>query len=215
MGWPQDMRHLLATALMLCVAIPAASQQRCTPLQVDVAKDKSSASASSSANLLKSADSIGTQASRLLREAQEQLEKAKPPEGKGCSANCAVVNQTPLVTLSVVPSAFLKKYADAEKCEALLKQTSNRPFKFGPHRAHSEKELTAWLSDVSRGKGRDGTALYAKCDGRCSPRYSMDVARDRDGFVANLEVVCGPARDKRANSYNISSGYRWACQRKG
>jgi hypothetical protein len=207
-------RQLLAAAFMLCVAIPAGSQQRCAPLHVDVAKDKGTASASSSANIVKSADSIGAQASRLLREAQEQLGKAKPPpEGKGCSANCAT--QPALITLSVVPSAFLKKYADAEKCEGLLKQTSSRPFKFGPHRARSEKELTAWLSEVSRGKGRDGTALYAKCDGRCSPRYFMDVARDGDVFVANLEVVCGPARDKTNNSYNISSGYRWACQRKG
>ena len=199
---------------MLCVAIPAASQQRCAPSHIDVAKDKGTASASSSANLLKSADSVGAQASLLLRKAQEQRGKAKPPEGKACSANCAV-RQTALVTLRVVPKTFLKKYADAEKCEGLLKQTSSRPFKFGPHRARSEKELTAWLSDVSRGKGRDGTALYAKCDGRCSPRYFMDVARDGDGFVANLEVVCGPARDKTDNSYDISSGYRWACQRKG
>jgi hypothetical protein len=209
------MRQLLATAFMLCIAIPAGSQQRCAPLHVDVAKDKGTASASSSANLLKSADSIGAQISGLLGEAQKQLGKAKPPDGKACSANCALVKQPALITLSVVPSAFLKKYADAEKCEGLLKQTSSRPIKFGPHRARSEKELTAWLSDVSRGKGRDGTALYAKCDGRCSPRYFMDVARDGDGFVANLEVVCGPARDKTDNSYDISSGYRWACQRKG
>jgi len=207
-------RQLLATAFMLCVAIPAVSQQRCAPLHIDVARDKGIASASSSANLLKSADSISAQASLLLRKAQEQLGKAKPPESKACSANCSV-SQPPHIMLSVVPNAFLKKYADAEKCEGLLKQTSSRPYKFGPHRARSEKELTAWLSDVSRGKGRDGTALYAKCDGRCSPRYFMDVARDGDGFVANLEVVCGPARDKTDNRYDISSGYRWACQRKG
>jgi len=200
---------------MLCVAIPAESQQHCAPLHVDVAKDTGTASASSSANLLKSADSVGAQASQLLRNAQQQLGKAKPPDGKTCSANCALVRQPALVTLSVVPKTFLKNYADAEKCERLLKQTSSRPFKFGPHRARSEKELTAWLSDVSRGKGRDGTSLYAKCDGKCSPRYLMDVIRDGDGFVANLEVVCGPARDKTDNSYAISSGYRWACQRKG
>ena len=208
------MRQLLAV-LMLCVAIPAWSQQRCAASHVDVPKDRGVASASSGANLRKSPDSLGVQVARFLREAEEQLAKAKPPNGQGCSTGCTQVGKPPLVTLSVVPTTFLRKYADADKCDALLKQTSTDPLKFGPHRAPSEKELTAWLSDVSRGKGRDGAALYDKCDGRCSPRYFMDVSRDGAGFVANLEVVCGPARDKTNNTYNISSGYRWACQGKG
>jgi hypothetical protein len=207
------MRQLLAV-LMLCVAISASAQQRCAFSHVDVSKERGTASASSSSNLLNSSDSIGVQVSRLLREAQEQLGKVHPPDGKACS-DCTLVSGNALVTLSVVPTAFLKKYPDAEKCEGLLKQTSSQPFKFGPHRARSEKELTAWLTDVSRGKGRDGTTLYAKCDGKCSPRYFMDVARDSDGLVANLNVVCGPARDKKNNTYAISSGYRWICQGKG
>jgi hypothetical protein len=200
---------------MLCVAIPAWSQQRCSPTHVDVARDRATASASSGANLRKSADSIGVQVSRLLREAQEQLANAEHPDGKACSTGCPLVGQPTLVTLSVIPAAFLKQYADADKCEKLLKQTSTDPFKFGPHRARSEKELTDWLSDVSRGKGRDGATLYAKCDGKCSPRYFMNVSRDGDGFVANLEVVCGDARDKKDNRYAVSSGYRWACRAKG
>jgi len=208
------MKHLLAL-LMLCIATPAWCQQPCAPSYVDVPKDKGIARASSSANLVKSDDSIGVQVPRLLREAQEQLAKAEPPDRKVCSSACPVVGQPALVTLSVVPTTFLKKYADADKCEGMLKRTSTQPFKFGPYRAHSEKELTAWLTDVSRGKGRDGTTLYAKCDGKCSPRYFMDVARDGDGFVANLKVVCGPARDKKDNTYAISSGYRWACKARG
>ena len=117
--------------------------------------------------------------------------------------------------MSVVPSKFLSGYADSQKCEELLKQTSSRPLRFGPRRARSEKELTAWLSDVSRGNGQDGALLYEKCSGKCSPRYFMDVAQDGDGLVANLDVVCGPARDKTDNTYAVSSGYRWACRAKG
>jgi hypothetical protein len=207
------MKQLLPI-LMLCVATPAWSQQPCAPSHIDVPKDKRTASASSSANLVKSDKSIAVQVSRLLREAQEQRPKVKPPDRKVCSSACPVVGESALVTLSVIPTTFLEKYADADKCERMLKRTSTQPFKFGPHRARSEKELTAWLTDVSRGRGRDGKTLYAKCDGKCSPRYFMDVARDGDGFVANLEVVCGPARDKTDNTYDISSGYRWACQGK-
>jgi hypothetical protein len=184
-------------------------------MHVDVPKDRGVASASSSANLLKSADSIEVQVARLLREAQEQLAKAAAPDGKACSADCPHVGQPVLVTLSVVPKAFLKQYADAGKCDLLLKETSADPLHFGPHRARSEKELTAWLSDLSRGRGQDGAALYARCDGRCSPRYFMDASQDSDGFVANLNVICGPARDKTNNTYDVSSGYRWTCHGKG
>jgi hypothetical protein len=102
---------------------------------------------------------------------------------------------------------------DAQKCEELLKDTSNRPLRFGPHRAQSEKELTAWLSDVSRGSGKDGALLYEQCSGKCSPRYFMDVVPDGKGFVANLNVVCGPARDKADNTFALSSAYRWLAVR--
>jgi hypothetical protein len=59
---------------------------------------------------------------------------------------------------------------------------------------------------VSRGNGKDGALLYDKCSGKCSPRYFMEVAQDGEGFVANLDVVCGTARDKADNTFAIASG---------
>ncbi len=208
------MRRFL-TVLVLCVAMPAWSQQRCAPNHIDVPKERVSATANSAANLRKSPESLRAQLSRLLGNAQEQVAEAKPPSGEACSPSCRVVEQPARIVVSVVPNKFLSSYADAQKCEELLQQTSNHPLRFGPRRAGSEKELTAWLSDVSRGNGQDGALLYDKCSGKCSPRYFMDVAQDGDGFVANLNVVCGPARDKTDNTYAVSSGYRWGCRAKG
>jgi hypothetical protein len=201
--------------LLLCVAMPAWPQQRCAPNHIDVPKERASATANAGANLRKSPESVRAQLSRLLGNAREQVAEAKPPTGKACSASCRVVGEPAHIVVSVVPKKFLSGYADAQKCEELLKQTSSRPLRFGPRRAQSEKELTAWLSDVSRGTGKDGALLYDKCSGKCSPRYFMDVIQDGEGFVANLNVVCGPARDKTDNTFAISSAYRWACRAKG
>jgi hypothetical protein len=201
--------------IVLCIAFPAWSQQRCAPEHIDVPKERASATANSGANLRKSPESVTAQLSRLLGNAREQVADAKPPTRKACSASCRAVGQPAHIVVSVVPKKFLSDYADAHKCEELLKQTSSSPLRFGPHRARSETELTSWLSEVSRGNGKDGALLYDKCSGKCSPRYFMDVAPDGEGFVANLSVVCGPARDKEDNTFAIASAYRWACQAKG
>ena len=207
------MKRLLAVLVFLCVALPAWSQQRCAPNHIDVPKEHASATANSGANLRNSPESLRAQLLRLLGNARERVAEAKPP--KACSPSCRVAGRSAHIVVSVVPEKFLSGYADAQKCEELLKQTSSRPLRFGPRSARSEEELTAWLSDVARGNGRDGALLYDKCSGKCSPRYFMDVAQDGDGFVANLNVVCGPARDTTDNTYAVSSGYRWACRATG
>lgn len=80
--------------LVLCVAIPAWSQQRCAPEHIDVAKERASATANSGANLRKSPESLRAQLSRLLGNARERVTEAKPPTGKACSASCRVVGKT-------------------------------------------------------------------------------------------------------------------------
>ncbi len=198
-----------AAALALCMGIPAWSQQPCTPDHVDLPKEQTTASAGVLSNLSKSRGSLRSEISRLLGNAREQVAQVKPT-GNACSSACRMV--TPAhIQFRVAPNKFLESYADFDKCEKLEKQTSSQPLRFGPHRAGSMDELAGWLSDVSQGDGQDGAALYQKCGGKCSPRYSMDVIPDADRFVATLEVVCGRARDKKDNSFTITSSYRWAC----
>lgn len=206
-----DMQRLLA-ALVLCMMVPASAQPRCASDSVDVPKDRASATANSGANLRKAPGSLRVELSRLVGDAQKEVKQVKPPSGNACSSRCRVVKEPAHILVSVVPNKFLKSYGEAQKCEGRLKQTSTRPLRFGPRHAKSEDELATWLSDVSQGHGEDGTVLYKECDGKCSPRYFMDIAQDGNGFVGNLSVVCGPARDKEDNTYTISTGYRLACE---
>ena len=199
-----------AAALILCQGIPAWPQQLCVPDHVDLPKEQATASAALLSNLSKSRGSLRSELSRLLGDAREQVAQAKPA-GNACSPTCRLVTPAHIL-FRVAPNKFLDSYADFDKCEKLQKQTTSQPLKFGPHRAGSMDELAGWLSDVSQGEGRDGAVLYQKCGGKCSPRYSMDVASDAGQFVATLEVVCGHARDKKDNRYSIASSYRWACE---
>jgi len=205
------MRPVFAV-LAVFVPVAAWSQQPCSPDHVDVIENHASATANYGENLRKSPGSLRAEVSRLAGKAEDEAAKADPASGNACSSSCPVVQEPAHILLSIVPNKFLSGYDEEQKCEELMKQTSSRPLRFGPRRARTEKEVGAWLSDVSQGHGEDGTVLYSKCSGKCSPRYLLDVARDGDGFVANLDVVCGPARDKTDNTYAVSSGYRWACR---
>ena len=199
-----------AAALALCLANQAWAQQSCTPENVDLPKEQSTASAGLLANASNSRGSLRSELSRLLGNANKQIAQAKPP-ANACSPACRA--KTPAhISFKVTPNKFLESYGDFDKCEKLEKQTTNQPLRFGPHRAETMDELAGWLSEVSQGDGPDGEVLYEKCGGKCSPRYSMDVASDAGKLVATLAVVCGHARDKKDNRYKIASGYRWACE---
>ena len=204
------MKRLLPM-LAVFASVPVWPQQQCTPDRVDVIAGQANATADSAQNLRKAPGSLRAEVPRLAKKAQEAAAKSKPPGGNACSPGCSSAEGPAHIFLSIIPNKLLSGYADERKCEELLKQTTSHPLKF-THRAQSEKELCTWLSDVSQGHGDDGTALYNKCSGRCSPRYFTDVFQDGNGFVAYLDVVCGLARDKTDNTYAVSSGYRSACQ---
>jgi hypothetical protein len=204
------MKRLFALLAVLASA-PVWPQQRCAPDHVDVIQDHVSATADPGQNLRKSPGSLRAEVSRLGKKVLDEAATSSSPNGNACSPSCSVVEGSAHALFSIVPNKVLNGYADERKCEELLKQTTSHPLKFS-HSARSEKELGVWLSDVSKGRREDGAALYNKCGGRCSPRYFADVVQDGSGFTVNLDVVCGPARDKEDNTYGVSSGYRWACR---
>lgn len=203
------MRYLVA-AVGLCLCARAASV--CNPDYVEVLKERANATAGSMANLRGAPGSLKAQLSRLLKDAQEGVTRVAPPTtGNACAENCTVFG-APRITITVVPNKLLWHYADAEKCVQRLTQTALEPLKFGPRRVKSESELGEWVAEVAQGHGQEGALLYKKCDGRCSPRYFVDAAREGNELVASISVVCGPARDKDDNTYTVLSGYRWACR---
>jgi len=200
----------LMAALTLCVCADGWSQSICDPDHVDVPKERASATADSMANLRGTPGSLKAELSRLLNDAKDGATRATPPTGESCPQSCTVVGP-PRVTVAVTPNKLLKNYKNAEKCAQHLTQTSHQPLRFGPRRFKSESELGQWIAEVSRGRGKDGALLYQKCNGKCSPRYFIDAAREGNGLEASMSVVCGPARDKDDNTYTVLSGYRWGC----
>jgi len=199
----------LIAALAWYAAVPAWSQEPCSPAHVDLPRTQASATAKSLANILKSQGSVRAEVTGQLRNARDGAALVRPPEN-ACSHLCRV-DQPPQILLTIAPQKLLAAYADADKCEELLRQTSSHPLSFGPRHASSADELAGWITDLSQGRGPDGKVLYNQCDGTCSPRYSARITQDSDGLVATLDVVCGPARDRNDNMYNVASAYRWAC----
>lgn len=193
----------------MCWAVSGWSQAPCAPEHVDLPRMQAAATAKSLANILRSQGSVRAEIAGQLRDASKGATQAKPP-ADACSHLCRV-GQRAQILLTIAPQKVLTEYADASICEERLRQTSNQPLRFGPHHARSTDELAAWFSDVSLGRGQDGQALYKQCQGSCSPRYSARITPEGEGFVATLDVVCGPARDRDDNMYSVSTGYRWAC----
>src|SRR5262249_49321509 len=150
-------------ALAMNAAVSAWCREPCTPTYVDLPKAQASATAKSLANILRSQGSVRAEVIGQLRNARDGGAQVRPPDD-GCPGSCRV-GEPPQILLTIAPKKFLEVYADAHKCEARLKQTSNQPLKFGPHRARSTDELAAWISDLSQGRGPDGRALYDFCDG--------------------------------------------------
>lgn len=199
----------LILALVSYGAVSAWSQEPCTPTHVDLPRTQASATAKSLANILKAQGSVRAEVTGQLRNARNDAALVRPPE-EACSRQCRV-GEPPQILLTITPLKFLDTYADANKCQQRLRQTSNQPLRFGPRHARSTDELAAWISDLTQGRGPDGKVLYNQCDGSCSPRYSARVTQDGDGLVATLDVVCGPARDRDDNMYSVASAYRWSC----
>lgn len=201
---------LILLALARSAESSAPTQRTCSPAYVDEPKGRTVATANPVLNVMGVRGSLRAESLRLLREAHESLVKAIPASS-ACPAGCRIAG-TARVVLSAVPNKLLTSYDDFQKCANHMLQTSSRPLRFGPHRARSAGDLNSWLSEVSQGNGKDGSALYRQCDGLCSPRYSMEVVQEGGEFVASLDVVCGHARDTNDNMYTVSTRYRWACE---
>ncbi len=195
-------------------ATPLACELRsaCEPDHVDTPRAQVLATANVVLNLVKAHGTVRAESVRLPRAAYGQRFQALPPL-EGCSATCRA-SSAGRVRLNAVPNKFLTSDPDVARYAKQLLSTSEQPLIFGPHEARSVDELSAWLFEVLKGEGKDGIELYRKCDGTCSPRYSMELREDAGGFAATLSVVCGHARDRADNSYTISSAYRFACESK-
>ncbi len=181
----------------------------CAAFRVEVPVASAVATAAVLPNLLNSGKSVRAESSRLLSEAGATIEKAVPPDGI-CPADC-VPGERPRVIFRSEPRSVLGSYQHSDRCGALLEETSQQPLEFERRTFDSADALSTWVEEFARGKGSEGQALYDRCEGKCSPRYEWTIARDGELFVLDTRVVCGHARDRSDNEYELSYGLLWTC----
>lgn len=203
---------LVVAALLF--GVPAATTSdpqgdECAAYRVEVPVESVVASAAILPNLLYSDKSVRSESARLLTEAGEEITRAEAPPDI-CPAGCVTVER-PEVIFRSSPVAVLDDYEESDRCETLLEESSKQPLQFEQRRFDTARELTEWVESFTRGKGSDGKALYERCNGRCSPRYEWTIARNGEHFVVDTRVVCGHARDRGSNEYDLSYGLLWNC----
>jgi len=194
----------------LCCFFPAqVAKADCILTPEDLKIESLIASASFWSNFYVRTGSLRFESNRMLEDSEKNLPNIKAPESL-CKANCKA-EYPPSIVFTSIPSKFRTDNEDFQDCEALFKETEKAPLAFHDHSFSDIESFATWLSEFSRGYGEDGAALYEKCTGTCSPRYTSVVTKISNGYKADIFVVCGPARDKSDNTYQLTSSYRWKC----
>ncbi len=197
---------------MLCaITCPlTASADACSAHFRTVELDSATASAGSWGNLRNNPGSLRFESSRLLTAATKS-QPSSPPSDLTCPPGCSAPKR-PEVIFRSVPQKFLSDYSDREHCEQLRSATERAPLTYKNRKFPDADGLNSWFGDFSQGKGTDGSDLYSKCDGACSPQYTCEIRRSSDqSLIVDASVLCGPARDKSDNNYRLTVAYRWAC----
>ena len=204
----QLLRLLIPLGFFCCLS----AQADCPSHHEDVAVEHKSASAGVLANFFNRTGSLRYEFDRILVAIDAQFANSTSPEGI-CSAGCTP-SIVPQIVASSIPEKFLESYEGKEDCDQLYKNTLIAPITYHDRRFASVHEFADWFSDFSQGDGTDGENLYSICIGVCSPQYVSVLTKIDSGYSANVEVVCGPARDKDDNHYRVAVSYRWWCQGK-
>lgn len=181
----------------------------CASLRYEVPVASAVASAAVLPNLFKTARSLRSESSRMLSEASSEIRLAQPPAGV-CPATCTAAD-VPQVSFRSAPTSFREDYAHAEHCQRLFEETSRRPLTFQSRSFESVDEVSRWVEDLAMGRNLDGEQLYEHCNNGCSPRYSWTISQDGNGLRVDTEVVCGPARNRSDNEFELSYSLLWSC----
>ena len=158
-------------------------------------------------NLAEDPTSIRAVAGRLLASA---LNSDSNHGSTACDEACAGDNKTQIV-YRVAPTVYLAKNLQREECRKFETETSNRPLTFEHDEFHSVVELNEWITAFSQGRGKEGRRLYELCTSNCSPRYTFLIAEHNSRYTVKAEVLCGLARDKSSDVYQVSTAVRRTC----
>lgn len=118
--------------------------------------------------------------------------------------NLELVDSSISLIMSSTPREYLTSYSNQEYCAELENKTTKKPLEYS-RSFNSPDELNVWISDFSQGKGEEGSDLYKKCDRDCSPQYNYIISEDENKTLkVTAEVICGHARNKSNNEYQLS-----------
>ena len=148
--------------------------------------------------------SIRAIARRMLSDAVAA--SAEAPKS-GCKGDCGV----PRVVFRVAPSAYLPKQEQQALCLQLSEKTSKRPLTYGLHEFSTIEQFDAWIMWFSQGMGPDGKLLYKQCGGNCDPNFTFIIAPGKAGLKVSTEVLCGFARDRKTDMFEMSTALRPQC----
>lgn len=203
----------LALSFMTAIGTVLAAEtgDDCSSVVRDLPLASTVASASTWDNIRSAEGSVGVESRKLLAQAELQLGQHHPPEAL-CPAGCSPVPK-PEIVLDTVPNKLLTQYSEFSFCAKRLEQTSNNPLSYQGRRFSDIDHVAEWFSDFSQGRGEDGADLYRRCDGSCSPRYQTAIERTSTGYQVAATVICGHARDRDDDRYQLRTAVRWRCER--
>ena len=182
----------------------------CRPTQHDLVVEIKTASADVLPNLFNSEGTIRYEFERMLTNADQMFLIAQAPKNI-CNQRCNT-SKEPEIVFSSKPKKFLKNYRGAEKCAALHQESTVTPIHYRDLNFENLEDFLNWFEDFSQGRGTAGKDLYQRCGGACSPQYQTVLSKQNAEYLANISVVCGHARDKLDNDYEVTVAYRWNCR---
>ena len=176
--------YCLIVLLSLSTFVKAEETKNCSSYVKETKIESGIASASMLANARNKNGSIRYEMNSMLGKAEENLPNAEKPVDL-CPSNCKLADH-PLIVFSSIPNKFLNSYDQQDKCETLLEETEKTPLIYNDREFDSMQALESWFSDFSQGKGKDGTDLYERCSGHCSPQYKNIISKNDNKY--NLDA---------------------------
>lgn len=174
------------------------------------------ATAGAYANYTNKKGSVSSESVRIFHDAKSKVQSLEKVPDSFCPENC-IMQPVPYMYFNSVPNKFLTRYDDYDKCAKSLEETTKNPIYYTYTGAKSVDDLTNWIGSFSRGNGPEGKDLYKKCDGQCSPQYHYMISKETpeaENFIVSISVICGHARDKDDDNYQLSSSFRQICKNK-
>ncbi len=182
----------------------------CRETRVALPLDSRQASAGFFANLRGAESSIKYQSDKILQDSTAQIEKASPPS-VACPKGCRVAS-APQIVFHAAPNKYLSEYDDRAKCQAHYTETIRAPLTWLNGSFEDYQEFSERFADFTQGDGPYGEELYEKCDGDCSPQYTIKITpHPQQAYSADVFVVCGHARDKDDAMYTLATSLVWEC----